>query len=160
MKYTGPCFHAIVWLGSFPPPPPLHGERETTWWRKRGGEGRARSKIIRRRESLVLYKSLNNPWFPFLVASLVPTPPALFPLSAKAEFMNVQFRWFSGHNLESSQTWGFCMNFLNHGGYGFLSGSPPFSFTVFSKWTVEIRKRLREFGEIKISRQSCRDDCK
>ncbi len=39
----------------------------------------------------------------------------------------------SGHNLESSQTWGVCVDFLNHmreGEYGFLSGFPPFSFTV------------------------------
>ncbi len=41
----------------------------------------------------------------------------------------------SGHNLESSQTWGFCMDFLNHmegEGNGFLSGFPRFSFTVYS----------------------------
>ncbi len=31
-----------------------------------------------------------------------------------AEFMNEQFHEVSGHNLESSQTWGFCMDFLNH----------------------------------------------
>jgi hypothetical protein len=38
----------------------------------------------------------------------------------------------SGNNLESSQTWGFCMDFLNHREEGtvFLSGFPPFSFTV------------------------------
>jgi hypothetical protein len=28
--------------------------------------------------------------------------------------MNVPFREVSGHNLESSQTCGFCMDFLNH----------------------------------------------
>ncbi len=32
----------------------------------------------------------------------------------EANFMNVQFIKVSGHNLESSQTWGFCMYFLNH----------------------------------------------
>ncbi len=42
------------------------------------------------------------------------------------------------------------MDFLNHGegGYDFLSGFAPFSFTVYSNLTVEIRKRLREFEEI------------
>jgi hypothetical protein len=32
----------------------------------------------------------------------------------EAEFMNVQVHWGFGHNLESSQTWGFCMDFFNH----------------------------------------------
>jgi hypothetical protein len=36
---------------------------------------------------------------------------------------------------------------------------PPFSFTMYSKFTVEICKRLREFEEIEISRQNCRGDC-
>ncbi len=55
-------------------------------------------------------------------------------ISTEAEFMNVQFRWgfCSGHNLESSQTWGFCIQWLhyksvsNHfarGGGGGLGGS-------------------------------------
>jgi hypothetical protein len=37
-----------------------------------------------------------------------------------------------GHNLESSQIWSFCMDFLNHRElrYGFLSGFPPFSFSI------------------------------
>jgi hypothetical protein len=63
------------------------------------------------------------------------------------------------------------MDLLNHreGGMVFLSGFPPFSFTVCSNRTVEIRKRfrefeeiikrLREFEEIEISRKSCRVDC-
>ncbi len=36
------------------------------------------------------------------------------------------------HNLESSQIWSFCMDFLNHRElrYGFLSGFPPFSFSI------------------------------
>ncbi len=38
--------------------------------------------------------------------------------------------------------------------YGFLSAFPPFSFTV--NGPVEIHKRLREFEEREISRQSCR----
>ncbi len=34
----------------------------------------------------------------------------------EAEFMNIQFVEVSvsGHNLKNSQTWGFCMDFLNH----------------------------------------------
>ncbi len=34
---------------------------------------------------------------------------------------------------------GFCLDLLDQRekGYGFLSGFPPFSFTVFSNWTVE-----------------------
>jgi hypothetical protein len=47
------------------------------------------------------------------------------------------------------------MDFLTigGGGYGFLSGFPPFSFKVYSNRTVEICKRLREFEVIEISRQ-------
>jgi hypothetical protein len=44
-------------------------------------------------------------------------------------------------------------------GYGFLSGFPPFSFTVYSKMKCRNFKRLREFEETEISRQSCRGDC-
>jgi hypothetical protein len=37
-----------------------------------------------------------------------------------------------------SQTWGCCMDFSNQWrGYGFLSGFPPVSFTVYSNWTPE-----------------------
>ncbi len=83
--------------------------------------------------------------------------------------MNIQYRW-AGYNLDSSQTWGLSMNFLNHreGFSGFLPGFPPFSFTVYRNWTIEIRKRLlefeemhkrlHEFEEILISRQSCRGE--
>jgi len=73
----------------------------------------------------------------------------------------------SGHNLESSQFLYGCLKPYGRG-YGFLSGFPPFSFTEYSNWTVEILKRLREFEEIhqrlsdlykiKIWRQSFRDD--
>jgi hypothetical protein len=39
----------------------------------------------------------------------------LISLSPEAEFMNVQFRWgFCALSWEFSQTWGFCMDFLNH----------------------------------------------
>ncbi len=67
--------------------------------------------------------------------------------------------------------WRFLYGFLKPlgRGYGFLSGFPPFSFTVYSKLTVEICKRLcefeeickrmRQFEEIEISRQSCKGDC-
>ncbi len=50
------------------------------------------------------------------------------------------------------------MDFFNHmkRGYGFLSGFPPISFTMYSNFTVEIRKRLNEFEEIEIARQSRR----
>ncbi len=48
----------------------------------------------------------------------------------------------SGHNLESSQKWGFCMDFLNHGGsgYGFLSGFPPFSSTETVRGCLSLKK--------------------
>jgi hypothetical protein len=65
-------FLAVVWFGSSPTPssPPLplvssagntqeDWERETNCWRERG-EGVERSLIIRRRESLVLHKSINT----------------------------------------------------------------------------------------------------
>jgi hypothetical protein len=32
----------------------------------------------------------------------------------------ISLRFLSGHNLESSQTWGFCMDFLNHGQGGIV----------------------------------------
>ncbi len=64
-----------------------------------------------------------------------------------------------GHNLESSQTWDFCMDFFKpYGrGCGFLSCflPSPLQCTV-THWRN--CKRLREFKEIEISRQSCRDD--
>jgi hypothetical protein len=41
-----------------------------------------------------------------------PPPP---PSKLEAEFMNGQFCWGSGHNLESSQTWGFR---IQCGGWG------------------------------------------
>ncbi len=50
----------------------------------------------------------------------------------------------SGHHFESSQTWGFCMDFLNH-----REGSMifhPFFFTEYSNWIV---KWLRKFEEYK-----------
>ena len=49
------------------------------------------------------------------------------------------------------------MNFLNHReGGAFLSGFPPFSFKVQCTLThCRNCKRLREFVEIEISRQSC-----
>jgi hypothetical protein len=57
------------------------------------------------------------------------------------------------------------MDFLNHREGGF----PPFSFTVYSNLTVEIRKRLREFEvickrlrefeKIEIPRQAVEVDC-
>jgi hypothetical protein len=53
------------------------------------------------------------------------------------------------------------MDFLNHRdrGYAFLSGFPPFSFTVYSNcMNSSNSKRLREFEEIEISRQSFRGD--
>jgi len=40
----------------------------------------------------------------------------------------------SGHNRESFQTWGYCMDFLNHKEGGRF---PPFSFTVYINWTLE-----------------------
>ncbi len=53
----------------------------------------------------------------------------------------------SGHNLESSQTWSFCMNFLHHreGGMVFYQVFllSPLQCTVTSRNC----KRLREFGE-------------
>jgi hypothetical protein len=52
----------------------------------------------------------------------------------------------------------------------FLTQVPPFSFPVYSNFNIveihkrlhefeEICKRLREFVEIEISGQNCRDDC-
>jgi hypothetical protein len=51
----------------------------------------------------------------------------------EAEFMNVHFLEFSGHNLESSvlefSVW---ISLTTGKGVCFLSGFPPLSFTVYS----------------------------
>jgi hypothetical protein len=74
--------------------------------------------------------------------------------------MDVQFFEVSGHNLESSQTLGFCMDFLNH-----MEGGVVF-WQVFLLSSLQCTithsrnsKRLRDFEEIDISRQSYRDEC-
>jgi hypothetical protein len=66
--------------------------------------------------------------------------------------MNVQFFVeVSGHNLESSQTRGFCMDFLNHreGGMFFYKVFllSPLQCTVNELYSRNY-KRLREFEEI------------
>ncbi len=55
-----------------------------------------------------------------------------YMIPAKAGFMNVQYNVVevSGHNLESSQI-SETIETLGRG-FGFLSGFPPFSFTVYS----------------------------
>ncbi len=68
-------------------------------------------------------------FYPCLGKSLADTPfivalcgtPLTTPLNdvlysgPEAKFVNVQYRWgFCRPNLESSQTWGFCMDSLNH----------------------------------------------
>ncbi len=70
MIYRGPGFLAVSWLLACPLPPLLSlsttgnaqndWDRETTFWRERGGgEWLARSRTIRPQESLILYKSFN-----------------------------------------------------------------------------------------------------
>jgi hypothetical protein len=50
-----------------------------------------------------------------------------------------------GHNLESSQSWGFCMDFLNYRErVWFLLGCPLFSFTMYSNFTVEVTVYSKE----------------
>ncbi len=90
----------------------------------------------------------------------------LFFLSARPWMDRVQkqnslmynFVEVSGHNLESSQTWGLWMVFFNHrkGGMVFYQVFliSPLQCTV-NCWNC---MRLREFEEIEISRQSCRGD--
>ncbi len=62
----------------------------------------------------------------------------------EAEFISTILWRFLGHNLERSQTWDFCMHFLNHreGGMVFYQ---VLLLSPYSHFTVEIRKRLREF---------------
>ena len=66
----------------------------------------------------------------------------------------------SGHNLESSQTWGFCMDFLSLGEGGVVFYQ-VFRLTPLQCTVTQCRncKRLREFEEIEISRQSCKRGC-
>ncbi len=66
----------------------------------------------------------------------------------------------SGPNLESPQTRGFCMDFLNHreGGMVFFQVFllSPLQCTVINWRNCE---RLLEFEEMENSSQRCRDDC-
>ncbi len=58
MIYGGPGFLDVVWFGSSPTPLPLPSVSSTGDAQQfAGGRGGGRSQIIRRRESLVLYKS-------------------------------------------------------------------------------------------------------
>jgi hypothetical protein len=57
--------------------------------------------------------------------------------------------------LELSE-WGFLKTYGRR--YGFLLGFPPLSLEIVRGEFEEICKRLREFEEIEISRQSCRGD--
>ncbi len=70
-------------------------------------------------------------------------------INQKPNTRTYKFIGVSGHNLESCETWGFCMDFLNHreGGVVTISFS---SFLLYRNC-----KRFREFGEIEIPRQSC-----
>ncbi len=82
--------------------------------------------------------------------------PALKPNSWAYNFAEV-----SGLNRERSQTWGFCLDFLNQkeGGVPFYQVllRSPLQCTV-TNWRN--CKRLREFEEIEVSRQRSRGDCK
>ncbi len=74
----------------------------------------------------------------------------------ETEFMNVHFVEVSGHNLESSQTWDFCMVFLNHRREGGRFSIRFSSFLLYSvqklNYMYKNCKRLREFEDIEISR--------
>ncbi len=97
------------------------------------------------------YKGI--PWF-FDVIWFGSTPHPPYQLSWTYNFFEDP-----GHNLESSQTWGFCMDFLNHreGGvvlYEFFLLSPLQCTATHYRNC----KRLRKFEEKDISMQSCRGD--
>jgi len=89
MIYRGPGFLAVVWFSPSPQPilPPIPSVSQLSlflidfmwvagqaYWRERGGGG-GKSQIMRRRESLVLYKSLSTLWSP------PPHPLTLIPIS-------------------------------------------------------------------------------
>jgi hypothetical protein len=81
-------------------------------------------------------------------ASVTNNPPGkLHTTCPEAEFFEV-----SSHNLESSQTWGFCMFFLNHKewGRGFYQVIllSPLQCTITAVTHCRNCKRLREFEEI------------
>ncbi len=73
MIYSGAGFLAVVWFGRFPLPPsvsklslflrlPVSRRSSLLTGDGRGGRGWGRSQILRRRESLVLYKPYNTLW--------------------------------------------------------------------------------------------------
>jgi hypothetical protein len=72
-------------------------------------------------------------------------------LAWKPNSWTYNFIEVSGHNIQSSQTWGVCMDFIYHreGGMIFYQ-----VFLLYRNF-----KRFREFEEIVISRQICRGDC-
>jgi hypothetical protein len=73
--------------------------------------------------------------------------------SSEAEFMNVQIC------SQSSQTWDFCIDFLNYiEGVWFSIRFSSFLLYSLQQLNCKYCKRLREFEEIEISRQSCWGD--
>ncbi len=88
-------------------------------------------------------------WFPLSLKHWSPLLYSTVPVQKPNSWTN-HFVEVSGHNLESSQTCGFCIDVLNH---------RFSSFTVYINWTFKNCKRLREFEEKEISKQSCRGNC-
>ncbi len=111
-------------------------------WRETGAVA------ITRREASTEYDLCCPARQRFFSSLYKPTP------HTEAEIMNVQSVEVSGHNLESSQTWGFCMDFLNHmeGGIVFFIS---FSFFLLYRNC----KRMREVWRKRNLKQSCRGDC-
>ncbi len=54
----------------------------------------------------------------------------------------------SWHNLESSQTWGLCMDFLNHREGGIIFYQVFLLSPLQSNWTVRVCKRLLDFNPL------------
>jgi hypothetical protein len=77
--------------------------------------------------------------------------------TAKVKTPSYNFVEVSGHNLDSTQTWGFCGDFLNRkeGGmvyYQFFLLS-PLHCTLYSNELLELQEVAWIFEEIEISRQ-------
>ncbi len=143
----------------------------TLWFRGGGtlacgrgvGESQFRGDILC--GTLFLYLLCAHNPFPLRPPSLLPLPSLLcptlidwpYPCVLKPNSLTYNFIEVSWHNLESSQTLGFCMYFLNlRERVRFSIRFSSFLLYCEQKLNCKNCKRLRKFEEIEILRQSCR----
>ncbi len=83
-------------------------------------------------------------------SSSVQTPAVGRGGDQKLNSWTYNFIGVSGYSLERSQSWGFCMDFLNHREGGivfFYIRFPPFSFTETQRGCVSLKKKYKFQGK-------------